>query len=410
MRTAILGLLLIVLPAVPSPAQEVTYLFEAETEVPSTGSARLVPLGGTVSELISVGNTLSTGDLIYGERGDLVMGVTCPEGSELRFTGFFRVMIAFAVPGIDCAVDLMAGEADLLTDVGTEVNVGGKGLGTEGTRYAVSVRRRSRGIQLPGLAPDGSTVEAKVLVFDGKVKITEPRREAAVPPPEAIYVNASQALEFEPRETPRQPRAMADEELESWAGKYARYDVLKAKARGVEMAPEQIEELRVLHRRVLAQPADARNRSDLAARQVELKLVGDAVYHLEAAGVPKEELPERPSSNLRLDTSVEESRLRSIIRGRQGAAFAPSKAKIFRLLDDGNYLGARAELDSEETSKLDYARFYLAQARTMQGLGSASDAAKIPEIARKALGAAERGEGQLEDDEIELLKTMIEQR
>jgi hypothetical protein len=241
---------------------------EPQQESTSVRLSRFADL--TEVESVAVGTELAPDDLLTGLDEDLFVELRCTGGSLLRFTGKFRVLVRAAGDGVDCAVNLLAGKLDLLTDERTEVNSAGQVLGTEGTRYALRLQRTPAG------------PEQRVLVFEGKVEVGEPRRQRE-------WVAGGLTVTLLPEGPTAPPQAITAEEVDRWARLYARFDVIKAQAAGAELGAEGSQaaaaRLAPLHAAVLRQPDDPQARAELVEAQVTYRVADEARYNLERFAV-----------------------------------------------------------------------------------------------------------------------------
>jgi len=212
--------------------------------------------------------------LLSSVSGDVDLELTCPGGSLLRFTGGFRVMIDTPAEGTDCAVNFLSGTLDVLTDQPTEVNAGGVVLGSEGTQYSVELTRGAEG------------ADWKCTVYDGRVRWRMPQIEAR-------WVDTGTELRAAgPRLTAAgmTEAPIAGQELSQAAVRYARFDVVKSRARGLQVTDPQaaVRELSKLHLDVLTRPADIGFRVELAKKQIDYQ-VPQAKYNLNRAGIRTEQ-------------------------------------------------------------------------------------------------------------------------
>lgn len=233
---------------------------------------------GEEVEVLKVGQELPVGDEVVALTDDLFVELTCPGGSQLHFTGNFRVQINMPTTGQDCAIDSRDGSLDVLTDVAVETCAAGVCAATGGTRYAVAVGR------------SGGTLEREITVFEGEVEVVTREQRTAVTTRKTLKVkdlaDGRGAVSFETTEvTARQ--------VDRWADLYARFDVVNARAAGVELSGEALTEaqgdFKRLHAMVLAQPEAKEPRAELAAKQVTYKVDRAALYHAQRSGLVTEE-------------------------------------------------------------------------------------------------------------------------
>ncbi|HBL31845.1 MAG TPA: hypothetical protein DD490_33905 [Acidobacteria bacterium] len=260
------ALLLFCLVATPAVAQvRVTAIAKAGKAVKETKEIRLAPFADfTEVNHLALGVELADGDLLTALKPDLFVELTCPRGTLLRLTGAFRTVVSLP-DGVDCGLEPLNGAIDVLTDQPTEIGLGGKTLGTPGTRYAVRLSR------------DAGGPNYRILVFEGEVELKgyDLRR----------VVSTSRSLRFTRAAVPAETQAVTPEEIQRWAGLYARFDLAKAEAAGIQWNDEHggatEAALTRLHAAVLQDPAAARPRLTLAKEQARLKVGDEALYNLQ---------------------------------------------------------------------------------------------------------------------------------
>src|SRR5262245_55277694 len=93
------------------------------------------------------------------ENENALVALTCPGGSDVKLHGRFRTVIMPGAPGQDCALSLLAGSADMLTDQPTQVTSGETLMGSLRTVYSMRVTR----------AREAPQVEC--FVFDGEAEV-----------------------------------------------------------------------------------------------------------------------------------------------------------------------------------------------------------------------------------------------
>ncbi len=297
---------------------------------------------------LEVAAELAVGDLLTALVDELFLELTCPEGSLLRFTGRFMVQINPILEGEDCAVDFMDGALDVLTDGETEVCTGGVCLGTGGTRYGLRLDRAER------------AATRRVVVFDGGVAVgtvggeaeTVTAKEELVIRPAPAEEETEAEVEAGPYTRPPAPlpqqrrryrrpiypriaapaapaaaelvferRTIDDEQIERWAGLYARFDVVKARAAGIELDPgaaeAEKERLKTLHAAVMREPEKPEARAELADAQVENRIDREALYNAKRSGLATPEaleLYQIDPSRLRRGSAEDRERLKTLIR------------------------------------------------------------------------------------------------
>ena len=270
MRIPALCLLVLVSIATPAAAQVmVTGLaqeFEALTE---TGDVRRTLFASFEETGVAIDLELEPGDLLASVSGAIDLELTCPNGSLLRFSGSFRVLINPPEEGSDCAVNFLSGTLDVLTDQPTEVNAGGVVLGSEGTHFSVELARGDEG-----------AVES-CSVYDGRVRWRGRGTSRR-------WLDGGKRLDWD-REDFSEARVPAAE-LSRVAGRQARFDAVKASRHGAATDPRAVaERLAKLHHAVLVEPGDADRRVALAKAQIDYRISEQATYHLGRAGIRTDE-------------------------------------------------------------------------------------------------------------------------
>jgi hypothetical protein len=382
--------------ALPVAAQvQVTTLAKGDTPLRSTAEIRVSRFADfTETDSLAVGAELSEGDLLTALSPDLLLELTCPRGTQLHFSGGFRVLIGAAGED-DCALSFLSGDLDVLTDEPTSVDAGGQVLGTHGTRYAVQ------------LARSGGQAQQWVWVFEGKLDVAGGRDRRTLASGRTLELSG----ELPPAET-----AIPSEAIRHWAAAYARTDLVKARAAGVDFATPQgagtEAKLVSLYTKVLAAPDDSAARLDLAKVQVENRLGAAAAHNLKRID-PKSQ---RDLERLRLDPGKIKSgdpaqleQLQKLILRTQpgagvvGSTETPSASaghaepgavlsadELTRWLLEGRLADVAGTLETlrKRTGDLDARRTCLL-ARAYAGLGSVDTAANF---ARRALAKDEQGD------------------
>jgi hypothetical protein len=284
----------------PAAAQvKVTTLAQRGTPLKESNAVRLSRFADlTETKTLKVGDVLSEGDRLTALASDLFVELTCPKGTLMRFTGSFQVEIN--PPGeADCALNDLSGDLDVVTDQPTKVDAGGKTLGTSGTRYAVSRESRTE-------APS-----EQVLVFEGKVEVKTPTG--------STLISTGQTVTFTRLMTKLEPRPVTENEIQRRAGLYAQFDVVKARASGVEVTDTQAAETEVkltkLHAAVLRNPAAAQPRLALAREQASNRIGDEALYNFRRSNTidPTKLQAIRPDGIKRGD-EIEYKRLDQLLR------------------------------------------------------------------------------------------------
>jgi hypothetical protein len=222
------------------------------------------PIGGVDRQPAQLRQALNPGDEITSLDENAIVGLTCPGQSDVKLHGRFRAVIMPPAQGQDCALNLLAGNADVLTNNPTQVSSGETVMGSKRTMYSMRISR-------------DSTVECAV--FEGEVAVQNLKTGATRPL--AANVKASwrsgQLLQF------GIPVAPAD--ITQTTRVYARADMARARAQGVNIEDPASFQLALQSRyaAVLATPNDPNALLDLAALQTIARISMPALYHLERA-------------------------------------------------------------------------------------------------------------------------------
>ena len=250
-----------------APQAEVAALARGLEPLTTTTDVRLTRFASFEEEArIDVGTTLEPGDLLASTSGEIDLALTCPEGTVLRFSGSFRVLIDVPGSESDCALNFLSGTLDVLTDQPTEVNAGGVVLGSEGTQYSVVIVRGPRG------------AAQRCSVYDGRVAWSYSAGERR-------WLDGGMRLDLGPGRL--EEGEIRSDELARVATRYARFDVAGSLAAGQQHADPQAAtaSLARLHYKVLAEPRDTSRRVDLARAQIDMKVLDQANYNLERGGL-----------------------------------------------------------------------------------------------------------------------------
>jgi hypothetical protein len=366
----------------------VTTLAEGDQPVSSTQRVRVSRFADlSEANFLAVGDALAEGDLLTALDPAVLLELTCPQGSLLHFGNGFRVLVQPAAAA-DCAAAFLAGDLDVLTEAPTAVGLGGKTVGTGGTRYAVR------------LGGSGGAAEEWVWVFEGKVEVAAKG--------EVRTVGSGRRVDYQGREAkPSQDQPISESEVQHWAGRYAEFDVVKARAAGLALAPEEAASTRAklagLYAEVLAKPDDKQARIDLARIQIDYRVGAEAIHNLKRAGVDEKALDQQkidPEALRRGDPEVKE-RLDLLLRdsGRfirpdlidvaDRRPAEPPADDLAKLLDAGAYAKVIEIVDARRKSGGATAREYCLAARAYAATG---DGGRAGGAARRGLRLAEQGE------------------
>ena len=214
---------------------------------------------------------LEVGDELIG-TGSTNLELECAGGSRLRFSGEFRVMLAPTAEGQDCAINLLAGNANVTSEEPTGMISGETTLGSAGTIYEFRVSRGAEG-----------DLNQECVVYEGQVDVNYGPRWRG-------RLSGGQKADFK-RGRARRIR-LQKEDIERVAALYARLDVSKARlesgrdptgkpARNVRQAAYS--ELVALYQEALTRPKDSDARLRLAIRQLDYSINDEAFYHLRRA-------------------------------------------------------------------------------------------------------------------------------
>ena len=212
--------------------------------------------------IVRVGDRFEAGDMLTASS-DVTIQLSCPEGTAITFSGRFRAMIgAPKQKNEDCAVDLLAGRVDIITNRPTSIKSGTVAAAARGTVYSVRIGRDEK----------GPTVWCTVL--DGEVDVTGDDLDTS-----RLKVGLRQAW------APAGERIenVTADDIKGTAALYARMDTVKARMAGAATTPSTITDLETSYLRVFQTPSDSEARIDLAAKQTNLKVTSGAIYQLDRA-------------------------------------------------------------------------------------------------------------------------------
>jgi len=249
---------------------------------------------------------LFEGDMLDGGRDGLLVELRCNGGSLIKLSGRFRVALNARRDNQDCAINLFAGVIDVVTDRPTEVNAGGRIMGSAGTRYAVDTR------------VDNGSQAINLTVFEGAVSLRglgEPKRIEQMTTV-ALRSNGAEVVQSE----------IPAAKLQQHARLLAEFDTVKASAmlrdRGAEIdTAETVQRFTQLNVAVLSSPASVDARLELASAQLRMNLQDEAQYNVTRLGVeqrtfqrvvaatPTRQLLENPeASDARIKRLLQEQR------------------------------------------------------------------------------------------------------
>ena len=137
---ALAMILFVMLPGAAWPQAEVTALASGTDPIDTTDELRLSRFADFSEETtVSVGTMLEVGDLLTSSSDTIDVELGCGEESVHRFSGGFRLLISSPLE-TDCAVDLLSGTVDVLTDAPAEVGAGDVTLGVVNSKTTSSGR------------------------------------------------------------------------------------------------------------------------------------------------------------------------------------------------------------------------------------------------------------------------------
>ncbi|MEE8586431.1 MAG: hypothetical protein V3T83_16425 [Acidobacteriota bacterium] len=213
---------------------------------------------------------LEVGDELIG-TGSTNLELECAGGSRLRFSGKFRLLLAPTAEGEDCAINLLAGNANVTSENPTGMTSGETTLGSAGTIYEFRVSRGAEG-----------GINQECVVYEGRVDVNYGSGWR-------YRLSGGQRADLK-RGRARRMRVQK-EDIERVAALYARLDASKARfeggrdptkpARNVRRAAYS--ELVALYQKVLTRPKDSDARLRLAIRQLDYSINGEAFYHVRRA-------------------------------------------------------------------------------------------------------------------------------
>ena len=364
----------------------VTTLADGDEPVKSTAKVRVSRFADfSETDGLSTGDEVAEGDLLTALDPSVRLELTCPRGSLLHFNNGFRVLIQ-AAETADCAAAFLAGDLDVLTDTDTSVGIGGKTLGTAGTRYAVELH-------------GGAVSTQWIWVFEGRVGVATRQTALTLEPGRMAQYRGQQPSPVE------QP--ISASEVQSWAGRYADFDLIKAKAAGAGLSPGEAltthARLSELYAQVLARPDDQKARVNLALVQIDNRIGAEAIHNLKRAGVADQkkldELKINPES-LRQDDPQVRRRLDLLLQtsphftGISGFTHVAPGPPVGPSDDLAAWLAAKAYDKVIETvaasrkSGTATAREYCLAAQAYAGIGDRKTAGVF---AKRALTLAEQG-------------------
>jgi hypothetical protein len=234
---------------------------------PGGSRISLTPIGSVERQAAKLGQALEIGDELVNTAEDAIVELACPGGSEVKLHGQFRAVIMPGAEGQDCAFNLLAGGADVLTDKPTQVQGGETVMGSVRTQYSMRVWR----------TPDNSNVEC--VVFEGEAEVQNlaaRSRRALTSSTKAIWTNGRLV---------RDVNSVSRRDIETASLLYARTDVARLQSRGMEIADAGVLQASLVrgYAAVMVQPNQAQPRITLAALQTDWRMPKQALYQLTKA-------------------------------------------------------------------------------------------------------------------------------
>jgi hypothetical protein len=224
----------------------------------------LTAIGGIDRQPLRLGEALDPGDEIASTDPNAVVALTCPKSSSVNLHGRFRSVILPPGSGQDCALSLLAGNADVQTSQPTELSAGTTLMGSKRTTYAMRV---------------SSDATVACVVFEGEVQVHNLATGAVRP------LTTLMSASWKSGALQQYGAPISDSDLSSTARLYARAETARVRARDASVAnPAALQrELEAKYAPVLRAPEDARARLELAALQAKVRLSSAALYQLDVA-------------------------------------------------------------------------------------------------------------------------------
>lgn len=225
------------------------------------------PVGGIEHKPLQLRQALEIGDELSNSNASAIVELTCPGGSNLKLHGQFRAVIMPGDAGQDCAFNLLAGNADLLTENTTQITSGETVMGSKRTQYGMRVSRAEEGVQI------------ECVVFEGEAEVSNRNRRWR------RNLESSEKAVWKRGVVVEDIRPVSTDEIKAAAILYSRVDVARATERGIQVSdPKALQaSLEMSYIRVLEKPKDPAPRIELAALQTVALSPKQALYHLNRA-------------------------------------------------------------------------------------------------------------------------------
>ena len=222
-------------------------------------------IGGVERQPLQLRQALDPGDEIASTDRNAVVALTCPRSSSVNLHGRFRTIIMPPAQGQDCALNLLAGGAEVQTTNPTQVSAGTTLMGSKRTTYAMRI---------------SSDATVACMVFEGEVQI---QNLATGAPPRSLGPLASASWKRGALQQFGVPIPQAD--VATTARVYARAETARARSLGVPLSDPAAwqRELEARHAAVLARPQDPLPRIELAGVQTRARLTAQALYQADLA-------------------------------------------------------------------------------------------------------------------------------
>lgn len=255
------------------PRAEVTALWRGDEPATATSSGEVCLVRDadlTETDRLAVGDTLASGDQLKAgpcdgtatSNDELLLGLRCGGGTDIQLSGAFDLLI-LEPDAVDCAVDLTAGTADVLTDQPATITSGGITLGVEGTQFAVSREPPPPQDAADGADENGDESLFICRLFEGKLRVSHPTAEGQPESQEEEEFEGGRVWSWDGRRVGWHAVQLAD--VDATARRSARLDVARAFTRGqLATTPSAaVETLTLSHRTTLLEPKDSGARQEL---------------------------------------------------------------------------------------------------------------------------------------------------
>lgn len=252
----------------------VTALEQDFESIPSSLDVTCFRLADMDEVPASLDMKLEVGDELIG-TGSVSVELECAGGSLLRFDGRFRLLLTEPSEGQDCAINLLAGNANVTSENPTGMTSGETTMGSAGTIYEFRVSKGPQGI------------EQECVVYEGQVDVKYGSHSR-------LKLSGGQKSAWQRGQRVRRAQVQK-KDVERVAALYARLDASKARLPtvrdpedGTPLSPRAVrqdayKELSSLYQQVLERPQDSEARLNLAVRQLNYSNNDEAFYHAKQA-------------------------------------------------------------------------------------------------------------------------------